>query len=106
MEQMINIIYNNYKKQQSESQDYINAIQTYINISDTTLLFKYIKDSTINSEKEKNNKLLKDDIFENKFKGKDLKNNLESLTFHLNNDIRDIKQLLLFNLYLDNEIKI
>ena len=72
--------------------DYENAIQTYINISDTNLLFKDIRNNKGNKEL-----ILKD---------KDLKKDYESLKEHLNIDIVDINQLLLFNLYVDNKIDI
>ena len=95
-------------KQQSETEsellkDYENAIQTYINISDTILLFKQIR----NKDKVGTIELIKQDIMEkiNKDK-KDLKKNYESLKEHLNIDIIDINQLLLFNLYVDNKIDI
>ena len=85
--------------------DYINAIETYINISDTTLLFKYISADDVHFKKEKSNELLKKNILK-KIQGKDLNKDLQSLKEHLEDDINDIKQLLLFNLYVDNEIDI
>jgi hypothetical protein len=85
--------------------DYINAIQTYINISDTTLLFKYISIDDVHFRQDKTNELLKNNILK-KIQNNDLNKDLQSLKEHLENDINDIKQLLLFNLYVDNEIDI
>jgi DNA-directed RNA polymerase subunit L len=120
-------IYDFYNKQQSEQklapetepkteieleeklfQDYNNAIQTYINISDTTLLFKYIIDNEVNfkKDKDKNNELLRQAVLNENMKDKDLKKDLKSLKDHIEDDIKDIKQLLLFNLYVDNKIDI
>jgi len=97
-------IYDCYK-QKLEDNDYKNAIQTYINISDTTLLFKYITDSNVNLQKGKTNVILKEDV-KNTIGKKNLDSDLKSLKEHLEDDIKDIKQLLLFNLYVDNEIDI
>ena len=94
-------IYDYYIKDKSKDKskdklkdDYDNAIQTYINISDTTFLFEYIADrNTLNTKDQlKNNIVLK----------LKLNSDLKPLHFHINNDIKNIKQLLLFNLYVDN----
>ena len=93
------------EQEQSQLEEFNNAIQTYINISDTTLLFKYISTNDVHFRKEKSNELLKNNILK-KIQNKDLNKDLQSLKEHLENDINDIKQLLLFNLYVDNEIDI
>jgi hypothetical protein len=99
----IDKIYDCYNGQYDEQ--YKNSIETYINISDTTLLFKYISTNDVHFRQEKSNELLKNNILK-KIQNKDLNKDLQSLKEHLENDINDIKQLLLFNLYVDNEIDI
>jgi hypothetical protein len=90
------------------NQDYNNAVQTYINISDTTLLFKLIKDDEINSVKDpqkSTNSSLKEAVLIKikKMTSDDLNNDLKPFSNYLNDDIKDIKQLLLFNLYIDKD---
>ena len=83
------------KKEQLEI-DYNDAIQTYINISDTTLLFK-------NMFENQNKENIIKKLIPNLKELKDLKD-LKGLKDHLEDDIKNIKQLLFFNLYVDNNI--
>jgi hypothetical protein len=101
-EDIINNLELKYKykyKYKQELKDYNDAIETYINISDTTLLFKYINDN-----RREDIELIKKDIRDNKIGLSKIDSDLKSLKEHLEDDIKDIKQLLLFNLYVDNKI--
>jgi hypothetical protein len=78
--------------------DYNYAKQTYINISDTTLLFQYISKSMLHTEEEKKD-------FKNNVLQKittNLEDDIQQISYYLEDDIKQIKKLLLFNLYVDN----
>ena len=95
------------EQEQSQLEEFNNAIQIYINISDTTSLFQYISNSIVkfNNEKTTTTELLKQDT-KDTIGSSNLDSDLKSLKEHLEYDINDIKQLLLFNLYVDNDIDI
>jgi hypothetical protein len=81
----------------SDSQEIKEIKEIYVNMSDITLLFKYIKDSQEKEKSELKNKIIeKYKINEN--------SDLNSFKNHLEKDIEDIKYLLFFNLYVDNNI--
>jgi hypothetical protein len=83
-------------------EDYNDAKQTYINISDTTLLFQYISKSHI---EEENQKKEKKENFKNNVLQKittNLEDDIKQISYYLEDDIKQIKKLLLFNLYVDN----
>ena len=106
------IIYVFYKEEQLEieieieeeklKKDYNDAKQTYINISDTTLLFQYISKSHI---EEENQKKEENQNFKNNVLQKittNLEYDIKQISYYLEDDIKQIKKLLLFNLYVDN----